>query len=79
MTTRSGTQYHPQDPTSEMDLALAHITKLLEDLTTRLTNVEQELRNTREREATDNVSDNGPRSGPRHCRNNDQTILRERT
>ena len=35
-------------------------------------NVEQELRNTRERETTNNVNDNGPHVEPRHPRNNDQ-------
>ena len=35
-------------------------------------NVEQDLRNTRERETTDNVSDNEPHTGPRHPRNDDQ-------
>ena len=35
-------------------------------------NVEQELRDIREWETTDNVSDNAPRVGPCHPRNNDQ-------
>jgi len=33
-------------------------------------NVEQDLRNTRERKTTDNISDNGPHAGPRYPRNN---------
>ena len=35
-------------------------------------NVEQDLRNTRGRETTDNVSDNGPHAGPHHPKNNGQ-------
>ena len=35
-------------------------------------NVKQELRNTKKRETTDNVSENGPHIGPRHRKNNDQ-------
>ena len=35
-------------------------------------NVEQQLRNTRHPETTDNVSDNGPRPEPHNLRNNDQ-------
>ena len=35
-------------------------------------NIEQQLRNTRDEETTDNVSDNGPCAGPYHHRNNDQ-------
>jgi len=55
-----------------MESALDNLTELLERLTTWMDNVEQELRDIRERETTDNVSDNEPRAGPRHCRNNDQ-------
>ena len=58
MTTRSGTQYYPHDPTPEMKSALDNLTKLLERLITRMDNVEQDLRNTRGREITDNFSDN---------------------
>ena len=72
MTTRSGTQYHPYNPTFEMESALDNLTKLLERLTTWMDNMKQDLRNTRERETTNNVSDNGPHVGPRHSRNNDQ-------
>ena len=35
-------------------------------------NVEQELRDTKERKTIDNVSDNGPRPGSCQPRNNDQ-------
>jgi len=35
-------------------------------------NVEQQLRNTRDGETTDNVSDNGPRPELCNSRNNDQ-------
>ena len=73
MTVRSGTQYHPRDPTSDIESSLANITKLLENLTTRMNNVEQEIRNTRRNwETTDNVSDNRPRPEPRQPRINDQ-------
>ena len=71
MTIRNGTQYHPRDLTSEMDSALANITTLLENLTTRVDNVEQQLRYIRDRETTDNVSDNGPRPEPRNPKIND--------
>jgi len=77
MTTRSGTEYHSYDQTSNMESSLANITKLLENLTTRMNDVEQELRNTRERETTDNISDNGPRDGPRHLKNSDQNDFAE--
>jgi len=53
-----------------MESTLDNLTKLLERLTTRTDNVEQELRDTRKQETTDNVSDNGSRTGPR--RNNNQ-------
>jgi len=72
MTTRSGTQYHPHDPTFDMEFSLANITKLLENLTTRMNDVEQEVRNTKNRETTDNISDNGPRPEPHQPRINDQ-------
>ena len=65
MSTRSEIQYHPHDPTYDMESSLANITKPLENLTTRMNDVEQEVRNTRNREATDNVSDNEPRPEPR--------------
>jgi len=55
-----------------MESALDNFAKLLERLTTRMENVEQELRKTREWETTNNVSENGPRVGPHHPRNNDQ-------
>jgi len=55
-----------------MKSALDNITKLLEKLTTRMDNIEQELRNSRGWETTDNVSDNGPHVGPHHPKNNDQ-------
>ena len=42
-----------------------------------MNDVEQELRNTRERETTDNISDNGPRDGPRHPKNSDQNDFAE--
>ena len=42
MATRSGTQYYPHDPTSDMESLLANITKLLENLTTRMNDVERE-------------------------------------
>ena len=41
-------------------------------LTIRIDNMEQDLRNIRGRESTDNVSDNGLHAGPHHPRNNDQ-------
>ena len=72
MTTRSGTQYHPHEPTPEMQSAVDNLTKLLERLTTRMDNVEQDLRNTRGRETTDNVCDYGPHIEPRRPKNNDQ-------
>ena len=72
MTTRSGTQYHLHDPTPEMESALDNFAKILERLTTQIGNIEKELRNTRGREITDNVNDNGSHVGPRHLRNNDQ-------
>jgi len=37
-----------------------------------MNNVEQEIRNTKNRETTDNISDNGPRPAPRQPRINDQ-------
>ena len=37
-----------------------------------MNDVEQEIRNTRNRETTDNISDNGPRLKPRQPRINDQ-------
>ena len=40
MPTRSETQYHLQDPISEMDPNIASIAKLLEDFSTRSDNVE---------------------------------------
>jgi len=48
MPTRSGTQYHLQDPIFEMDPNIASIEKLLEDLSTRFSNVEQVLRSDRD-------------------------------
>jgi len=62
-----------------MESSLTNITKLLENLTTQMNNVEQEVRNTRNRETTDNISDNEPRPEPLQPRVNDQMILRERT
>ena len=50
-----------------MDPNITSIAKLLEDLSTRFSNVKQELRNNRECldriecETTENVSENGPR------------------
>ena len=79
MTTRSGTHYHPHNSTPEMESKLDNLTKLLEMLTTRMDNVEQDLRNIRGRETTDNVSDNGLHVGPRHPRNNNQNDFGERT
>jgi len=55
-----------------MESALDNLTKLIEKLTTQMNNMEQDLRNTRGRETTDNVSDNGPHAGPRYPKNNDQ-------
>jgi len=55
-----------------MESAIDNLTKLLEKLTIRMDNIEQNLRNTMGRETTDNVSDNGPHVGPRHPKNNDQ-------
>jgi len=72
MTTFTGTQYHSHDPTPEMESALDNLTKLIERLNTRMDNMEQDLRTTRGRETTDNVSDNGLHAGPHHPRNNDQ-------
>jgi len=43
MTTCSGTQYHPYDPTPEMKFTLDNLIKLLERLTTLMDNMEQEL------------------------------------
>ena len=74
MSTRSEIQYHPHDPTYDMESSLANITKLLDNLTTRMNDVEQEVRNTRNRETTNNVSDNEPRLGLMT-----KIILRERT
>jgi len=81
MITCSGTQYHLHDPTSDMETSLANITKLLENLTTRMNDVEQEVRNTRNRETTDNISDNGPRPEPRQANFGLMTkmILQEQT
>jgi len=79
MTTHSGTQYHPHDPTSDMESSLANIITLLENLTTLINNIEQEIRNTRNRETTDNVSDNGPRPEPHQPRiNNQNNFAREK-
>ena len=39
MPTRSETQYHLQDPISEMDPNIASIANLLEDLSTQFSNV----------------------------------------
>jgi len=72
MTTRSGTQYHSHDPTLEMEFALDNFTKLIERLTTRMDNMEQDLRNSRGRGTIDSVSDNGPHVGPRYPKINDQ-------
>ena len=49
MLTRSEIQYHIRDPNSDMDPNIASIVKLLEDLSTRFDNIEQELRSNRER------------------------------
>ena len=78
MPTRSGTQYHIPDLISEMDPNISSIANLLEDLSTRFRNVEQEFRNNRECldrlecEITENISDNGPRSENRTSRYNIQ-------
>ena len=72
MSTRSGTQYHLQNPIYEMDPNTTSIVKLLEDLSIRFDNVEQELTNNIEcldrveRETTENVGENGPRPEVRH-------------
>jgi len=71
--TRSGTQYHPREITFETDSNIANITKLLEDLSARLSNVEQELKSNREREMAGNVSGNGPRTENHTSKNNVQT------
>ena len=73
MTTSSGTQYHPQNPTSDMDFNLA-TSQLLKDSSARLSNVnvEQELKSNRERETGENTSENGPRLKNRPSRNNVQ-------
>ena len=73
MLTRSETRYHPREITSEMDLNIVNITKLLEDLSARLSNVKQELKSNRAREMVENVSENGPRTENRTFRNNVQT------
>jgi len=67
MPTRSGKQYHLRDSIFEMDPNITSIVKLLEDLSTRFGNVQQELRSNREClgwiecEITENVSENGHR------------------
>jgi len=56
-----------------MDLNLANITKLLKDLSSRLSNVKQELKSDRECETGENTSENGPCLENRTSRNNVQT------
>ena len=70
MSTRSETRHHPQNSTSEMDSTLANIIKLLEDLTTRMSKVEQELESNRGCETYENTSENGFRPENRMSRNN---------
>jgi len=72
MTARYGTQYHSYDPTPEIESTLDNLTKIIERLNSRMDNMEQELRNTRGRKTTDNVSNNGLHAGPHHPRNNVQ-------
>jgi len=73
MSTCSGIQYHHQNLTSEKDSTFANITKLLEDLTARMSKVEQELESNRERETRENTSENGPRLENHTFRNTVQT------
>jgi len=61
------------NPTSEMDSTLANITKLPEDLTARMSKIEQELNSNRERETRENTNENGPRLENHTSRNNVQT------
>jgi len=50
MLTHSGSQYHPREPISEIDPNIANITKLLEDLSGRLGNIEHELKSNRDQD-----------------------------
>jgi len=55
-----------------MDPILANITKLLEDLSTRMNNVKQELKSNGECKTAENTSENGSRPENYPSRNNVQ-------
>ena len=73
MPTCSGTQYHLQEPISEMNPNLPIITKLMEYLSTLLSNVEQKLKSNKERETAENASENRPHPENRASKNGVQT------
>ena len=62
----------PGEPIFEIDPNFASITKLLKDLSARLSNVKQELKSNKERETAENVSENGPGTENRTFKNNVQ-------